>query len=114
MDGGRVDLNDVHHALILMAEDVAVEHESASDVATEIHSQPDARIGAAAIPGGQIDRIEILTLDARCRRELPEIILTFHLKVDLMDVEFMTLVRSVLNGPFLNCPDVRHDGGGHV
>src|SRR6202040_4300613 len=106
--------DDVHHPLILMAEDVAVEDEAAGDIAAEVHLQCDARIGADAIPRRYADRVEILARDAGRRGIYSEMVLAFDQEVYLVDVEIVAFPGAVLDDPALDRPDVGDDRRRHV
>ena len=112
----RLNLDDVHHALILVAEDVTVEDEVANVASTEIDKERDAGecVVGILVPGRNLDRVEVLASESR-RLLGPiqlEIILRFHEKMLLMDVEYVVLGRAVLDNPLFDRALGRHDVGG--
>src|SRR6202035_4397891 len=99
-------------------EDVTVEDEAANVASTEIDKEPDVGVCVVGIlvPGRNLDRVEVLASESR-RLLGPiqlEIILRFHEKMQLMDVEYVGLGRAVLDNPFFDRALGRHDVGGSV
>ena len=114
----RLNLDDVHHARILVAEDVTVEDEVANVASTEVDKERDAGewVVGVLVPGRNLDRVEVLASESR-RLLGPiqlEIILRFHEKMQLMDVEYVALGRAVLDNPLFDRALGRHDVGGSV
>src|SRR4051794_15562894 len=92
-----------HHPLVLMTQDVAVEHELARNILVEAHEQAylagPHRIIRRPICVRQghwdIDRVQHPTLD--------EFVVAFqHAEMQLMNVKIVELVSEVKNGPFLD------------
>jgi hypothetical protein len=102
----RFNSDNVHHAQILVAEDVTVEDEVAKIIPTEVDTERDAGewVVGILVPEWNLDHVEVLAGDSRCPLgpiQL-EIILRFHEKIKLMEVEFVVFGRAVLDGPFFD------------
>src|SRR3974377_1756563 len=79
--------DDRHHAVVLMAENMAVVNKVADIHAPEIHADLDARIRSRPAPLGDVDHVQILP---RIRRHRHTVLL-HQQKMDLVHVEFVVL-----------------------
>src|SRR5260370_17208574 len=84
-------LNDVHHAQVLVAENVAMKDEIANVIPAEIEAERDAGewIARVPVPEWNLDRIQVLAGDSGCLLgAVPfEVLLRFPQEVNLMDVK---------------------------
>jgi len=95
-----------------------VEDEVAKVISTEIDTERDAGkwVGGILVPEWNLDHVEVLAGDSgRLLGPIQlEIILRFHEKMQLMEVEFVVFWRAVLDGPFFDRALGGHDVGGSV
>ncbi len=101
-----LDQNFVHHAEILVQQDMTVKHKRAGDCRiAEIHADLHAVIGRPRPrPVRNFDRISHVFIPNRFSIHLQ------HLKVDLMDVESVGFERAVFDRPILHRSDFGGDG----
>src|ERR1700756_5123021 len=108
-------LNDVHHAQVLVAENVAMKDEIANVFPAEIQAERDAGkwMVRVLVPEWNLDRIQVLAVDGGCLLGAVqfEVVLRFHQKVNLMDVKFVIFGRTVLDGPLFHRSLSGHDVG---
>ena len=107
--------DDRHHPLILVVEDVAMIDEVADILSAKIQPHRHARILVVwiSVPEWNVDHVEQLPLQRlyRLAAVLLEIILRHHHEMDLVDVEFVILLRAVLDRPVLDRALRRLDSG---
>ena len=93
--------DDRHHAVILVAENVAMVYEVADIESSEVHANRDARIGMVrvSVPVGHLDHVKVLALDRRIGLAAVdlEVVLRQHQEMDLMDMEVMVFQAAVLD-----------------
>src|SRR5260370_34294089 len=112
-------LNDVHHAQVLVAENVAMKDEIANVLPAEIEAERDAGecMVKVLVPEWNLDRIQVLAVDGGGLGGAVEVevVLRFHQGVNLIDVKCVIFERKVLDGALfhrsLRCRDVWR---GHV
>src|ERR1700683_5260414 len=104
---GRQHPDDRHHAVILVAEDVAVVHEIADVLAAEVHSNRDARIWSGCGPVANLLHIQHLLLVGRNRHP----VYRHQQKVNLMHMELVRFYRVVLDSPVFHRSLGGGDGG---
>src|ERR1700730_9180418 len=108
-------LNNVHHAQVLVAENVAMKDEIANVAPAESQAERDAGewMVRVLVPEWNLDRIQVLTGDGGCLLGAVdfEVVLRFHQEVNLMDVKFVMLERTVLDGPLFHRSLSGHDVG---
>src|SRR6202048_3614856 len=106
-------LNNVHHAQVLVAENVAMKDEITNVTPAEIHAQRDAGewMVRVLVPEWNLDRVQVLAGDGGCLLGAVdfEIVLRSHQEVNLMDVKFVMLERTVLDGPLFHRSLSGHD-----
>src|ERR1700732_4953420 len=85
----RVHPDDRHHAVVLVAEDVAVIDEVADVRAAEVHAHLDARERARARPVRDLEHVEVLAV-----RDRHAVLLELQ-EVDLGPVELVVLAGPV-------------------
>jgi len=90
--------NNGHHAIVLVAQDMAVINEIADIGATEIHAHSDAGIGSRAGPIRHLDHIKELSVGRVDRH----IVSLQQLEMDLVKVELMMFGGAVLDCPILD------------
>jgi hypothetical protein len=88
-----------------------VENEVANVMSTEVDTERDAGKCGFSVPERNLDHVEVLAGDSGRRFE---IILRFHQKMQLMEVELVVFGRAVLDGPFLDRALGGDDVGGTV
>ena len=96
--------NDSHHAVILVAQNMAVENEIAHVRTAKVHPQRYARIRSRAGPVRHVNRIQILP-SARYRNS----VLRHFEEVNLVNVELVVFERAVLNRPVFHRTLRRYD-----
>src|ERR1700676_3980221 len=107
--------NDVHHAQVLVAENVAMKDEIANVVPAEIHAERDAGewMFRVLVPERNLDRIQVLAVVGEYLLGAVEfeVVLRFHQEVNLMDVKCVIFERTVLDGPLFHRSLSGHDVG---
>ncbi len=83
-----------------------MEDEVANVTSAEVDTERDTgiRVSNILVPEWNLDRVEVLACDSR--RLLGsiqlEVILRFHQKMQLMEVEYVVLARVIFDGPFFD------------
>src|SRR5712664_72657 len=107
--------NDVHHAQVLVAENVAMKDEIANVLPAEIQAERDAGewMARVLVPEWNLDRVQVLPVDGEYLLGAVEfeVVLRFHQEVNLMDVKCVIFDRTVLDGPLFHRSLRGHDVG---
>src|ERR1700682_408023 len=107
--------NNVDHAQVLVAENVAMKDEIANVVPAEIHAERDAGewMVRVLVPECNLDRIQVLAVDGGCLLGAVEfeVVLRFHQEVNLMDVKCVNFGRTVFDDPLFHRSLSGHDVG---